>query len=635
MREAIDDGYMGVRRFLPGNCGSEGDSAQLFAELDSQAKAPLPELVAAACGSCLVRRDCESQRDKIANTLHALGVAVPIVAGMAVTAKEGVVRYMTERERLSLAPRHEFDISGPLPESPLTAATLLRQWAVVQGRLLMGAPSRASRELALEAASDPACRKAIDGTNLTDDEVHGVLLVLSKLLIGHERQDRSKSTWGRRESRDQLDMSSYMGMAPLYLAEASEVKGLGYEDLGIAFYHSADFWRRVLKAYEDSNCIKQSSVIFHCEHSKANPIPQIERQVSLNDARRRGTYNNPYTIPVAVRRSHIERLSAQLADSHPYITEAMIVKAFSTSTTVDAALEKVGQLQRPEIAEVAINYRDKLSAEALQYCLMHTEGPELAIRKYLQRVKDLTSCVQSDGGEVAPSYIEQIAIDPKSAQMSGEQIVVEAETKSMGSMLRLKCKENGITRRVPAWAVRQIVMVYPKEEWWEVISSLNELIDTDILRPQFLSCAMETEAANVDGYMKNAVGKKGQYITFTMEAIRGLPDERARAAIVQAANLDLLVYGRRLPEPATESYAELPVWLRPDELDVLAELAKKGDVAKLVLDGIRPVPNALLVRYGSDSAAMSAIKVAVLKGNAAKRLHQRAGRRTFIREHVM
>ena len=318
---------------------------------------------------------------------------------------------------------------------------------------------------------------------------------LAKVFVAHAKNDMSKSAFRRLPYEQQLDLQMYRAVIPRYLLDAKLVKDMGFDKLSIVLFHGADYWQRVLDAYSSSQCISENGVMFYCERRPRDPTPSIEAHIEKTTLKRQGRYNNPYKIPAAIRQAQVTRLEAELATTHPYITRAMLQNAFHRSSSVEAALAKIEPLKDPSIAAVVADYTGTISETALVYAVMHTSDARQAIVDYLARIQTLTDRISAAGGDISPSMIEVYAIDPSSDERTGTEVIRDIDVKDLHRDFSHRCKVYASEMHVPTWAVSKIVDHYPREDRWSLVTNLNELIETGILRIDYLSCALETEAA--------------------------------------------------------------------------------------------------------------------------------------------
>lgn len=617
---------------MPGNCGPTAETAQVFIETDGKTAltSQMLSLAKEACGSCIQLSHCKEQQNSIARTLHSRGAVTAVVAQEVVLPSEEM-HYLTQRERLGLEPHFKFNITE-LPGEPDLAVLLLRQWIRASPRSLQGRVSQA----AILVTRAFLHSNQLEQSALTLQEATLVLQRLAKVLIRYERQDSSERTWGRRPPEQQLDMELFQSVAPAYLADAEKVKEMQqFRDLSIVIYHNADYWQRLIQAYEKSNCISLPGVISYCHKSPRDPTSLIEAHIRRSIQKKEGAYKSPHKLPDVVRKKEVTKVEQDLRTTHPYITRPMITKIFNSCSTVERAYAKIEELKSPEVAALTAAYHDKIPATALQYFLLHTIDPVQAISDYCERVKILTDQIATLGYDIAPSDVQMYAIRA-SIDTDTEKAVKAIYTHSLKRDFLEKCKRYESRMHVPGWVFQKVVHHYPQEQWWEIIANLNELIETGILRESFLTCALETEAADLEGFIEYAVGKKGAYITFTIEGHMEY-DEVAQTALIQRAKLDLLLYGRRLQENP-ETHPQLPVWLRSEEMDELAVFIKRGKKASRILTGQAPIPNSILEYFGwpknrnAKKEALSAIRASKLRARNARKTYEKASPRLGKKE---
>lgn len=620
--------YSEARRFMPGDCGPEGLAAGIFAESDLQTEADAPQvaLAKAACQSCLQLSNCREQLFGITETLFARDIDIAVVGGEAVMDEEDTVRYMTKRERIALEPHYTFDLSKPLLADDETAIVTLRQMACAKPRLLNGGVPKVAYWATDEVLRDQSVLVFANSLDLTSDEIDQVLLQLSRAMVAHAKQSEdvtSDGAYRRRPYEKQVDIRRLRALAPHYLYDAAKVKDMGFGRLDIVVHHGAEYWRRLLDAYDSSQCITPEAVIRYCEKYPSEPTRGIETQINMTVLKREGRYNNPYIIPAAIRRAEVARLEEELAEEHPYITHPMIQDAFNRSSSVPVARAKVERLKDPEIKSVVEEFRGVIIEPAIVYAVMHSENPRQWIADYLERVDDLTERIAVAGGQIAPSRIRTYALEPYTAESSGEQAILDINTEALRQSLAERCRAVRVKMHVPVWALGKIVKYYPAEEQWDLAVNLNELLENDILRLGYMSCALETEAAEVPGFLEHVVGKKGAYLSFSAKALAEY-DAVSRAAIIRRSNLDQIIYGRMLPAQPAPADLQLPIWLSREDMSVLRSYIASGAKAERILRGEEEVPSGILTYMGlphdrtAKTRVLSAIRVTALKARRAR-----------------
>lgn len=617
--------YTGLRDFMPGECGPAGEAARVFTEADKQPNAATQSLAKQACHNCLQLPYCTNQQKDIANTLQTRG-ATEVIVGAAAVQYNDDLRYLTQRERLAHEPQFLFNVTR-LPEDPAHTALLLRQHARTHPKSIAARPSQTAIALTATLLQEGLLE---DHSALTESDAQQVLYPLIKLLTTHARQNASESTWRRRPIEAQLDIALLRDLAPLYLTEAAAVKDLGLEKLSLVIYHDADFWRRLLEAYQTSQCISLKGIKSYCRKNSSNPIPAIERHINRTVQKREGTYHNPYKIPADIRKAEISRLTDELKTTHSYITPTMLTKIFNSCSTVERAHGRIEKLRQPEVMSAVIEYKYKVPNMVLEYFLLHSDDPCEAIEDYFYRTKVFTTRLKNANYHFAPSEIEAYALHA-ALNTPAEKIAVAINSIQLKRDFRQKCRDYKSKTHIPGWAFEKIVEHYPQDEWWEVATNLNELLETGVLKESFLTCALETEAADVEGFMEYALGSKGAYLTFTVDALMQY-DDQAQAALVKQARLDLLIYGHEQPDSPVEHPA-LPIWLKPEEKEQLALLIKRGEKAARILSGELPVPKNILMHFGwpantkAKTEALSAIRHSVIRAKNAMRVQRAAVRR--------
>lgn len=629
--------YSIARTFMPGVCGPEGEAATIFAEADRQtdSSATALSLARTACGNCLQLSHCRDQLTDIADTLFMKGVGVPVVGATIVTEPESEIRYATRRELLSLEPHYTFNLSKPLPRDSQNAITILRQMLCADHHLINGARSPIVDWAVDEVLRDTGIRAFAASLELSETEMDPVLKILARLLASHAKNGEdvtSESTFRRYPYEKQINPHTLRMIAPQYLYDTQQVRDMGFARLDIVAYHGAEYWRRVLDAYDSSQCITPKGLIFYCEKYPRDPTPSIEAHIHRTTLRRSGQYHESGRVPATIHESEVNRLEQEFAADYPHISRAMIQDAFHRSATAEVAIAKLEPLKDESVAAVVAEFKDKIWEPALVYAIMHSDDARQWIADYQERIRILTQRVTKLGGQVAPSMIEEYAINPSSQDSTGEEVMFGTDAKNLKKNFSERCRAYKVPMHVPAWACAKIVAHYPEEARWDVITNLNELVETNILHISYLSCALETEAAEIPGFLKGAVGKQGAYFTFTADALVQF-DSSARANIIKHARLDPLIYGRTLPDKPNLAEIDLPLWLRPAEMAVLDQYIQRGKRAERVLSGEAEIPVAILRHLGwpqnqaAKDIAMSSIRTSVLRAKNARRAKDRVSKR--------